>query len=229
MVRNGPSQVQLLHDAEPVPGLSQPEVVTFAYLGQMGAQDGVAHLIHALNHLRQDLGRTDFRCFLVGDGEEKQRLEQLTRIMGLCRHVYFTGFMAEPDCASYILSSDICIDPDPSSEYNDRSTMVKIMDYMTFSKPIVAFDLPETRRSAEGAALYARPNDELELAKALAHLMDHPEERKAMGALGRQRVEGDLSWSCSAQSLLRAYSALSLPRMQTAPLGEPSGAAQSKS
>jgi glycosyltransferase involved in cell wall biosynthesis len=61
-----------------------------------------------------------------------------------------------------------------------------------------------------------RPNDELEFAGALARLMDSPEQRREMGALGRRRVEGDLSWSSSAKSLLRAYAALTSPDRRAA-------------
>jgi glycosyltransferase involved in cell wall biosynthesis len=194
----------------------------------MGIQDGVDHLIRALHHLRCTLGRTDFRCLVIGSGEEQPRLEQLTSTLGLEPYVRFTGFIPDPAYIPYVLAANICVDPDPSSEYNDRSTMVKIMDYMALAKPIVAFDLPETRRSAGGAALYVTPNDELEFAKALAHLMDHPEQRRAMGALGRRRVEGELSWSCSAQSLLRAYAALSVPHKQAAAVCVPSSPEQDK-
>ena len=219
IVRNGPDDAQLEHRALPLAGLSQPGTTTFAYLGLMGIQDGVHHLIRALDHLRRDLGREDFRCLLIGSGEEKAHLEQLTHTLGLDPYVHFTGFVPDPDYIPYLIAADICIDPDPSSEYNDRSTMLKIMDYMTVAKPIVAFDLPETRRSAEGAAVYVRPNDERELAKALARLMDSPEQRGKMGALGRRRVEGDLSWSYSAKSLLHAYAALSFPNRHPASFG----------
>ena len=82
----------------------------------------------------------------------------------------------------------------------------------------MAFDLKETRRSAGDAALYVKPNDEGEFAKALAYLMDHPEERAAMGRRGRERVERELSWASSAENLLRAY-ALLLPGVIGA--GEP--------
>jgi glycosyltransferase involved in cell wall biosynthesis len=222
VVRNGPDDAQLDHRAVAIPGLSSTDAVTIAYLGLMGIQDGVDYLIRALHHLRNDLGRTDFRCLIIGSGEEQPRLEQLTRTLELELYVRFTGFIPDPAYIPYVLAADICVDPDPSSEYNDRSTMVKIMDYMTLAKPIVAFDLPETRRSAGDAALYVKPNDELEFAKALAHLMDHPEERRAMGALGRGRVERELSWSCSEKSLLRAYAALSSPHKQAVAICAPS-------
>jgi glycosyltransferase involved in cell wall biosynthesis len=228
IVRNGPDAAQLDHCATAIAGLGEPGVTVFAYLGLMGTQDGVAHLIGALNHLRHDLGRTDFLCLLVGSGEEQPNLERLTRTLGLEGYVRFTGFIPDPAYIPYLLAADICVDPDPYSEYNDRSTMIKVLDYMALAKPIVAFDLSETRRSAGNAAVYVSPNDEMEFAKALAALMDDPERRGAMGAIGRRRVEGELSWSSSAACLLRAYAALSRGRVQAASLGVASGAEQSK-
>src|SRR5207253_11076134 len=91
----------------------------------------------------------------------------------------------------YLSAADICVDPDPGCEYNDRSTMIKMMEYMAYAKPIVAFDLREHRVTAESAAIYVKPNDELAFARALAELMDDPAKRKAMGAFGRQRIRSE--------------------------------------
>ena len=206
IVRNGPDEMQLEHKAEPATGLAKPGTSIIAYLGLMGIQDGVEHLIRAIDHLRRDLDREDFLCLILGTGEEQPRLEALTEKLGLNEHVRFTGFIPDPAYIPYVLAADICVDPDPWSEYNDRSTMVKIMDYMTFGKPIVAFDLRETRFSAGPAALYVKPNDDLEYAKALAQLMDDPEKRAEMGRCGRRRIESELAWSYSARSMLQAYS-----------------------
>jgi glycosyltransferase involved in cell wall biosynthesis len=79
------------------------------------------------------------------------------------------------------------------------------MDYMTFGKPIVAFDLPENRFTAGSAAHYVRPNDDLELARGILDLMADPERRARMGAAGRQRVESELAWANSVPPLLAAY------------------------
>ena len=86
--------------------------------------------------------------------------------------------------------------------------MMKMMNYMALSKPIVAFDLPEHRVTAQESALYVRPNDEIELAKALAQLMDDPKRRQVMGAFGRRRVEQELAWRYSVPNLLRGYRTL---------------------
>jgi glycosyltransferase involved in cell wall biosynthesis len=83
--------------------------------------------------------------------------------------------------------------------------MIKIMEYMALEKPTVAFDLPEHRVSAGDAALYAQPNDERDLARLIASLMDDPERRRIMGLAGRQRVETQLAWMYEEKHLLQVY------------------------
>jgi len=91
--------------------------------------------------------------------------------------------------------------------------MTKMLVYMALGKPIVAFDLPEHRVTAQQAAVYVKPNDELEFARALAALMDDAERRQAMGSFGRQRVESALAWSYSVPALLEAYRTVTAPAL----------------
>ena len=79
---------------------------------------------------------------------------------------------------------------------------------MALGKPIVSFDLKETRFTAQKAAFYVPPNDEVEFAKAIAKLMDDSELRKSMGEFGRKRVENELSWEIVSSNLLRGYKSL---------------------
>jgi glycosyltransferase involved in cell wall biosynthesis len=83
------------------------------------------------------------------------------------------------------------------------------MEYMALGKPIVAFDLKETRYSAGQAAAYVKPNDEEAFAEAIRGLMDDPARRREMGEFGRRRVETDLKWDVVSAELLRAYALLS--------------------
>jgi glycosyltransferase involved in cell wall biosynthesis len=69
----------------------------------------------------------------------------------------------------------------------------------------VQFDLKEGRTSAGEAALYARSNDPTDFAAKIAWLIDHPEEGRRMGQLGRARVLESLSWDKSVPQLLAAY------------------------
>jgi glycosyltransferase involved in cell wall biosynthesis len=125
--------------------------------------------------------------------------------LGIEEHVLFTGFIPVADVVRYLSTADVCVDPDPSNPFNDRSTMIKVMDYMTFARPIVAFDLPENRFTAGEAAHYVRANDDLELARGILELMGDPDRRARMGAAGRRRVQRELAWGNSIPPLLSAY------------------------
>ena len=126
----------------------------------------------------------------------------------LASHVELTGYISDAELQANLSAADICVDPDPSSPLNDVSTWIKIMEYMAYGKPIVSFDLKETRYSAQDAALYVSPNDEKAFARAIAKLMDDPEARQRMGRFGRERVERELQWSVVSRNLLMAYQAL---------------------
>jgi glycosyltransferase involved in cell wall biosynthesis len=204
IVRNGP---ELEHAAGSAPDAKLREMgkTIIGYVGVMGVQDGLDYLLRALQHLKDDLGRSDFYAVLIGTGDAFKSLLDLSARLDLQDNVWFTGFVSDELLLRYLVSADICVVPDPSNPFNDRSTMTKIMEYMALGKPIVAFDLPEHQVTAQSAAIYARPNDEREFARAIAALMDDPDRRRVMGAEGRRRIKTKLGWSHSVPNLLQVY------------------------
>lgn len=206
IVRNGPD-LSWLKTIDPDPYLQEKSEVIIGYAGTMGVQDGVDYLLRALQCLI-DLGRTDFYCVLVGDGEALPKLKLIAEEMRLANYLLFSGWVDRASVARYLSAADICVAPEPSNQYNDASTMIKIMEYMALGKPIVAFDLPEHRFSAQNSALYACPNNEYEFARQIQILMDHPDLRQAMGQSGKKRIANELAWNHQKKHLINAYSAL---------------------
>jgi glycosyltransferase involved in cell wall biosynthesis len=74
------------------------------------------------------------------------------------------------------------------------------------ARPIVSFDLLETRVSAADSAVYVGGSDVVAYAFAIDELIRDPERRKRMGSTGRERVEGELSWDISRRNLIEFYS-----------------------
>ena len=204
VVRNGPNLNRMKH-VEPIQKYREMNKTILGYVGLMGVQDGLDYLLRSLAHLRYDLQRDDFHCILIGGGGELESLKKLTSTLKLDDHVEFVGFQIGDDLNRHLSSADICLDPDPANEFNDHSTMIKMAEYMTFAKPIVAFDLTEHQYTAQSAATYVADNDEMAFAQAIAELMDDPERCAAMGKFGRQRVENELAWKHSVKQLVRAY------------------------
>ena len=206
VVRNGPDLDSL--QRAPDESLRLPGKKLLVYVGVMNPQDGVEYLLRSIHCLRYELGRTDFHCVFLGAGDSLPGLKDLSAELRLGSDVQFTGFLPQQEVIRYLATADICLDPDPSSPLNDVSTTIKIMEYMSFGKPIVCFDLKETRVSAGDAAVYVAPNDEKAFACAIASLMDDPERRRAMGAFGAARVEQKLAWQHVSRNLIRAYQSI---------------------
>ena len=178
------------------------------YVGVMGRQEGLDYLLKAAAHIVHRLRRSDVQFGLVGGGTSLEEMKALAAQLGVADYVTFTGRVPDEELLAVLNTADVCVNPDVATEMNDISTMNKIMEYMALGKPIVQFDLTEGRFSAQGASLYARRNDPRDLAAKIVELLDDPERRRAMGALGRRRVLEELEWRHEVPKLLAAYEAL---------------------
>jgi glycosyltransferase involved in cell wall biosynthesis len=202
VVRNGPVLAEFTPvDADPELKRGRPYLLT--YIGNMARQDGVDQALYALARLREE--RQDWHAVIAGDGEAAGDLRQLATGLGLDGHVEFSGWLREDGLKRLLSSSDVCIVPDPKTALSDASTLMKVAEYMAMSKPVVAFDLAESRVTAGEAAVYVAPNDPGAFARAISELLDDPERRERMGAVGRARVVDGLSWEHSEQALLAAH------------------------
>ncbi|MFZ0739699.1 MAG: glycosyltransferase family 4 protein [Candidatus Acidiferrales bacterium] len=206
MVRSGPPRAWAdLSVVEPrLKGGRQYLVV---YLGEMCQQDGVDRLVNAIRQYADSCPK-DTLFALIGGGPDQQRMKDMVERVELNDWVRFTGRVSDEVLWQYLATADLCVDPDPYSEWSDLSTMNKIIEYLAFGKPVVAFELTEHRRSAHDAAFYVDRNDDAKLASAIRELLLDEERRGAMGQYGQLRFREHLAWENSEQELVRMYSGL---------------------
>ena len=178
-------------------------------MGVIGEPEGVDYLLRVIKFLVNEKGRQDIHFMLIGDGPALESLKVLAKELKITDYVEFTGFQTGDALLERLSSCDICVEPSPTSEYNENCTMNKILEYMALGKPIVQFDLREGRRSAETASLYATPNDETEFAERILELLADSDLRERMGNEGRRRMIDLLEWRHQAPKLLDTYAQLS--------------------
>ena len=175
------------------------------YVGVMGEPEGIGYLLQSVRYIAYEKNRQDIHFMLIGNGPIFEKLQALSEELRVSKFVEFTGFQTGKALLERLSSCDVCLEPSPKSAYNEHCTMNKILEYMALGKPIVQFDLREGRCSAEGASLYAKPNDEVEFAHKILELLDFPNLREKMGAEGRYRMEKMLEWRHQAPKLLDTY------------------------
>jgi glycosyltransferase involved in cell wall biosynthesis len=201
VVRNGPTRD--FRRAATDESLRRGKSHLIVYVGLMGPHDGVDHAVMALARLRER--RSDWHAVFAGDGEAHHSVKAFASEEGLSSCVEFVGRVDRRFVRRLISSADVCVSPEPLSPYNEKSTMIKILEYMALARPIVAYDLTESRYSAGQAALYARPNDPAALSDRIHELLEDRQKRERMGAIGLARIENELGWEHSERNLLDAY------------------------
>ena len=207
VVRTGPDPERLRRGSAH-PELRRGRKFLAAYIGVMGPQDGVDIILRAADIVVHELSRADIAFTLIGSGDCYTDLLALRDELGLGDHVQFTGRLPDDLVSDILSTADVGLSPDPKNPLNDVSTMNKTMEYMAFELPVVAFDLHETRISAQEAAVYVTPNDVREYAAAIVALLDDEPKRMQLGKAGRLRVELELAWSHQERKYLDVYQAV---------------------
>ncbi len=207
VVRSGPDPDRMRR-ATPRPELKRGRAHLCCYLGVMGPQDGVDQLLQSLRIFVHDLGRHDCHFALLGFGDCVADLRRLCTELDLDEWVTFPGRADDQMICDYLSTADVGLSPDPMNPLNDVSTMNKTMEYMAFSLPGVAYDLTETRVSAERSAVYVEPGDLRAYAQAISDLLDEPAKGEAMGRIGRFRIEQSLAWQHQAAAYVGIYDRL---------------------
>lgn len=193
VVRTGPDPRRLKRQSAS-PELRRGREHLVAYIGVMGPQDGVDIVLQAADLIVNSMGRKDISFTLMGAGDCWADLVAERDRLGLEEYVDMPGRVPDETVTAVFSTAEVGLSPDPLNALNDVSTMNKTMEYMAFAMPVVAFDLRETKVSAQDAARYVEPGDVEAYARAIVELVDDAALREEMGRRGRERVEQELAW-----------------------------------
>lgn len=190
------------------------QVSRIIYVGSINPQDGVDMVIRVMHILVNEYFQKNVQCLIVGDGACLSEIRDLCTKLGMDPYISFAGYIYDRDrLKAYLKEADICLETAPCNELNRKSTFIKLMEYMAAGKPIVAFDLDETRFTVQDSALLVQPEDLHAYAKAICGLIQEPSTRKELGDKGKRRIIEELNWGRASRQLLNAYESLTLQKL----------------
>jgi glycosyltransferase involved in cell wall biosynthesis len=170
-----------------------PHLVT---VGNMTYAKACDVLLEAFRLVREKLPRATLT--FVGDGENRQSLEDLTARLGLIDGVRFVGFQSNPFV--YVKHADLFVS---SSRYEGFSNV--ILEALACGTPVVATDCPSGNREVikEGVnGWLAKPEDAGSLAETICRAI---EERSR---LSRREIQAHCESRFSMEYILGLYQAL---------------------
>ena len=153
-------------------------------VGWIGRMTAIKRVPVVLAAFRQLLDRgVDATLCLVGDGPDREEIEQRAFALGVARHTLFVGY--QRDVAPYYAFFDALLLPS-----GNEGTPVVAIESLAAERPVVATrvgGVPDVVTDGEDGFL-VEPGDLAGLADALERLARDPELRARFGAAGRARV-----------------------------------------
>ena len=207
VVRNGPQLTNFFYPPAN-PDLKSGFDYLVAYIGVIGKQDQLDVLLKIVDFIVYQRKITNIKFMIIGTGPDWEHLVERSEEMNLTHYVEFTGFIPYEKVYEIFTTADICVNPEQSNEFTDKSTMIKIMEYMCFGKPIIQFDNTEGKVTAGEASIYIKDNNIHAFADNLIALVQDPWRKKKMGAAGKKRIHDLLQWDIQKKQLKKAYISL---------------------
>jgi glycosyltransferase involved in cell wall biosynthesis len=194
-----------IYPVDPRPDLRRGKRHLVLWIGTMSDQEGLGRLVDAIEILVRRRERDDVAFAIVGPGDAREPILDDLRRRGLDDAVDMPGVVTDDDLfRAYLSTADVCLSVDEANGMNDRSTMMKVLEYMAVGRPVVQFPLVEMSRLCGDATLYAR-EDPVDLADKIAQLLDDEALRASLGRRARERMDDRrLWWSDQAPALVEA-------------------------
>ena len=154
-----------------------------AFQGRLVSTKGVRVLLEAAKILSEM--KQAFEIVIIGDGPERQMLEELSRQWQIDERVRFLGRLASEDAEAVLSRAFAVVVPSLGGEVFG----LVVVENMQRGIPVVTSDLGAFVEVIGNCGVTFRTGDAASLAKALCELMERPEQAAELGRSGARRVE----------------------------------------
>ena len=198
MVNNAPMLQELYDHYDPN---AVKTARSACHLGSLTHDRGITHLVEAA-------GLTDCTVYLGGIFDSQEYEAKIKSLPGFS-HVKYLGHLNRQQVLSTLLQSQVGIATLLNVGQYDKlwNLPTKVYEYMALSIPCVLSDTPYIRQAAEKYrfGICVDPADPQQIAAAIRHLLDHPEDARQMGENGRRAVKEEFNWGIEEKKLFALY------------------------
>jgi colanic acid/amylovoran biosynthesis glycosyltransferase len=185
------------------------KVLRLLTVGRLVEKKGVGYALRAVALLRNR--SIPVRYDVVGDGELRDRLEDLANRLGISDCVNFRGWQDQHAVIRHMARNDVLLVPSVTTSDGDQEGIpVTLMEAMASGMLVVATDhsgIPELVTLGRSGVLVPE-RDAKGLADALVDLVARPDIWPAMSRAARTRVSDEFEIGVLNRALIRIYEML---------------------
>jgi glycosyltransferase involved in cell wall biosynthesis len=171
------------------------EIPTLVYLGRLTLSKRVDHALEALKMIRARVPRA--RLWIIGDGPEKNRLQRLTRDIGLDGCVTFFGRVSPQKKAELLTRAHLLIVPAVREGWG-----LVVLEANSCGTPAIGYDVPGLRDSIKSGTngILVPDGDKASLAERSASLLSEPRSLEELSKKSSANSK-KFTWKRTAESV----------------------------
>ncbi len=179
------------------------------FIGRLVYEKGADDLVAAIDLLRDRL--PDARALVIGDGPDKEALQNAVARQGLEDHVIFTGWVQPDEVPNYLAAADIFVGPSKTAPDGwVEAQGLTFAEAMLAGTPVIATrsgGIVDAVRHDETGLLVDEGAPE-QIAAAVVRLAETTELRTRLGRQGRKLARSGFTRSASATSFGQLFGSL---------------------
>jgi phosphatidylinositol alpha-1,6-mannosyltransferase len=177
-------------------------------VGRLQRRKGHDLVLEALAGI--DRREPSIRYVIVGDGEERERLEAMVERLQISGSVQFAGAVPADELPVYYAAADIFVHPNRVDGADVEGFGIVFLEAGAAGLPVIAGDsggVPEAVADGETGFLVSGTSVD-QLRDTLTRLARSSDLRRTLGAAGRARVERHFSWEQAASRVTAIHHAI---------------------
>ena len=170
------------------------------YLGRIHPGKGLDILARAFGEIASARGDV---CLVIAGPDEggyKPQVEAALLEAGVSDNTVWTGMLTGSDKRAAFSSADVFVLPSYSEGFS-----IAVLEAMASGLPVVISRQCYFPEVADHEAGLVVETNVRQVADALAYLLEHPDEGRAMGERGRQSVRDSYTWEAVAEKMIGLY------------------------
>ena len=204
LVKDGvaPDKISVIYHGTALPALQDvPREQAILFCGSPIPQvKGFEHFVVALRMLREEGIELRVKVYGFFSAHEMDYALGVARDQGVDGLLAWQSFENETELIDEHQKSAVCLIP-----YTGYAGYFPAAYAMGNAVPVVATDILGHAEYVEGAGLLVAPASPEQLASAIRRVLQDDTLRKELGANGRKRAEGALSWETVASQTLEVF------------------------
>lgn len=169
----------------------------FLFVGRLHPVKGISAIVEHMRFSNQDIFLD-----IIGDGSEREKIEESIRRYGLEDRVRLLGEHSNDKVHEVLPYYQALILP---SQYETQG--IVLLEANAHAIPVIASDIPAIRETIENEhnGLLCDPNKPLEFIEAMEYISKKPAVAHKMGVKGMLRVQNSYKWSSIAERTISTY------------------------